>query len=617
LPSDERLREFFLGSIVLFTPGSFSTFLPLGDNVTATATDANGNTSEFSASYTLTEDVGAIGNLVWEDLNADGLQDAGEPGLPNVTVKLYEYTTTTWLATTTTGPDGRFHFGAVDPGDYYLVFIKPAGYDFTSANVGTDEDLDSDADYSTGETDYFSLTAGEYNQDQDAGLIYLNGSSNTAPSAEDDSYETLHDQILNLAVPGVLGSDMDMDGDLLTAVALNGYAIAQGQSLTKPTAQGGSVTLYFNGYFSYTPPAGFVGSDSFTYTASDGHLTDDATVTIDVTNQAPSAEPDSYEILHDQTLTVTDPPEYWWGPYGVLNNDMDGDMGMDTLTVVAVNGSAGAVGQAITLPSGATLTMGASGGFVYQPVAGWTGDDTFTYDVSDGADTSTGTVTIAVTNEAPMAGDDPSYGYSYSVAHGQTLTTTLDPSTGIPGLIFNDGDMDGDVLTVAKVNGNSAHVGVEIAITGGLLTVAADGTFTFEAGASFTGTASFTYEVTDGIAADTASVEIWVTNDAPSAADDFISTMQGVPVSESAQYGLLSNDSDMDSDAITVTRYKVGSTWYNAGAQASWAGGALTVYADGSYDYDPGSTFTGSDWFEYEISDGIDTSVGTVYIDVM
>jgi hypothetical protein len=73
----------------------------------------------------------------------------------------------------------------------------------------------------------------------------------------------------------------------------------------------------------------------------------------------------------------------------------------------------------------------------------------------------------------------------------------------------------------------------------------------------------------------------------------------------------------MDSDAFTVTRFKVGSTWYNAGGQASWAGGTLTVYADGSFDYDPGSTFTGSHWFEYEISDGIDTSIGTVYIDVM
>ncbi|NOG48614.1 MAG: cadherin-like domain-containing protein [Chloroflexi bacterium] len=83
----------------------------------------------------------------------------------------------------------------------------------------------------------------------------------------DDAYATDEDTALNVAAPGVLTNDTDVDGDTLTAVLVVG-----------PT--NGTLTLSNDGSFIYTPNAGFNGSDSFTYRASDGTLLSNiATVT--------------------------------------------------------------------------------------------------------------------------------------------------------------------------------------------------------------------------------------------------------------------------------------------------------------------------------------------------
>jgi len=112
----------------------------------------------------------AIGNIVWEDLDGDGIQDAGEPGIPDVTVNLYIVLPPgTFLATTTTDSNGFYSFTDLDPGDYYLQFIPPPGYVFTLSDQGGNT-LDSDADPNTGITVFTTLTAGEYDSTWDAGL---------------------------------------------------------------------------------------------------------------------------------------------------------------------------------------------------------------------------------------------------------------------------------------------------------------------------------------------------------------------------------------------------------------------------------------------------------------
>ncbi len=94
--------------------------------------------------------------------------------------------------------------------------------------------------------------------------------ANSAPVAVNDSYATNQSTILTVAAPGVLANDTDADGDALTASLVSGPAHGQ-------------LTLNANGSFSYTPTAGYSGSDSFQYTASDGKVgSNSATVSITV-----------------------------------------------------------------------------------------------------------------------------------------------------------------------------------------------------------------------------------------------------------------------------------------------------------------------------------------------
>lgn len=91
----------------------------------------------------------SIGDYVWMDVDRDGIQDAGEPVVPGVTVRLLDGTTV--VATTITDPSGRYAFTGLPGGTAYTVeFVKPAGTSFTVANTPSDDAADSDPDPATG-----------------------------------------------------------------------------------------------------------------------------------------------------------------------------------------------------------------------------------------------------------------------------------------------------------------------------------------------------------------------------------------------------------------------------------------------------------------------------------
>lgn len=111
----------------------------------------------------------SLGDFVWEDLNGNGLQDPGEPGIPNVTVRLLDENDNE-LASTSTDGDGFYSFTNLDPGNYRVVFVAPAGYVFTLPNQGNNDLIDSDANPATGRTDLISLASGVDDMSVDAGL---------------------------------------------------------------------------------------------------------------------------------------------------------------------------------------------------------------------------------------------------------------------------------------------------------------------------------------------------------------------------------------------------------------------------------------------------------------
>ena len=94
-----------------------------------------------------------IGNRVWLDENENGQQDAWEAGVGGVCVRLLDGSSRKILAETTTDSNGYYAFEHPN-NEVIIQFIKPDSYQFTKSDVG-DDDHDSDADMTTGETKIF------------------------------------------------------------------------------------------------------------------------------------------------------------------------------------------------------------------------------------------------------------------------------------------------------------------------------------------------------------------------------------------------------------------------------------------------------------------------------
>jgi hypothetical protein len=114
---------------------------------------------------------GSVGDYVWNDLNKDGIQDATEPGIPGVMVRLVDASTNTIIATTITDATGKYIFNDLPPGNYQVDFVTPSGYTTTTklnSNVKL-SGTDSDVDPGTGRSAIFPLGAGERITTVDAG----------------------------------------------------------------------------------------------------------------------------------------------------------------------------------------------------------------------------------------------------------------------------------------------------------------------------------------------------------------------------------------------------------------------------------------------------------------
>ena len=432
----------------------------------------------------------------------------------------------------------------------------------------------------------------------------------------------------NVLVNNGNGVDSDVDNATLTVTQVNGQAANVGAQIA--LASGALLTVNANGTFTYNPNAQFEGlnngqsaNDSFTYQISDGNGgTDTATVSLTINgvnddpgNVAPDARNDA--VPTDENTAALG---------NVLSDNgsgTDSDVDGDTLTVTQVNGVGANVGTQIALASGALLTVNANGTFNYNPNGQFealnvsqTANDSFTYQISDGnggTDTATVALTINGVNDAPDAQNDAVVTDEDTAVNGNVLVNN---GNGV------DSDVDNATLTVTQVNGQAANVGAQIALaSGALLSVNANGTFTYNPNGQFEGlnvggTAndSFTYQISDGNGGtDTATVSLTINgvNDAPVAQDDAITTNEDTAVNGNVLNANGSGaDSDIDNAVLTVAQ--VNGLTANVGAQIALASGALlTVNANGTFNYNPNGQFEGlnasqtaNDSFTYQISDG-------------
>ncbi len=233
----------------------------------------------------------------------------------------------------------------------------------------------------------------------------------------------------------------------------------------------------------YTPKAGFIGTETFTYTISDrtsGGLTSTATVTVNVGTNAPTAVNDSFTVAEDAAAA----------DFNLVANDSTSDPG-ETISVSAI----------ATPSAGGTATLLSNGtGINYKPKANFSGTETIVYTLRDSSGaTAQATVTFTVTgvNDAPTAVAD-----AITVSKGSTATTI--------SVLSNDTDPDtNDTLRVSAVG---------TASSGGTVTISSDGKSVLYTppSATFTGTDTFTYTLSDAAnSTSTATVTVTVADYVP------------------------------------------------------------------------------------------------------
>jgi VCBS repeat-containing protein len=308
------------------------------------------------------------------------------------------------------------------------------------------------SDFSGTDTFVYRAIDGESGAETEATVTLTINPVNDAPVAIGDNYLVPPDTTLTVDnTSGLVANDYDVDLDAIDAVLVD-------------NVNSGSLVLNADGSFEYTPNPGFVGTDQFTYRATDGTLTSNlANVALSV-QFPPSAQDDTYQTDEDATLSIAAP--------GVLENDVDNVL-PNELNARLIAG-----------PSNGTLTeLTNEGGFNYVPDPDFNGIDSFVYAAEDAVtgawDEATVTLSVNSVNDAPAAVDD-----SYTTSPGVTLS--IGPSGGV---LANDVDADQDTLEAVLVDN----------VTSGSLSLNEDGSFQYTPNAGFAGTDSFTYLASDSL----------------------------------------------------------------------------------------------------------------------
>jgi hypothetical protein len=151
-----------------------------------------------------------IGNFVWHDLDADGIQDAGEPGVAGITVQLWNSGQTLLIDSTTINANGIYSVIAPIPGDYRIRVVPFPGSSFSPKNQGVDDTRDSDINtnfllQNYGFSDVFTLANNVISTTiHDAGLtVHWTCYLSRAESQSDINDSKVYDENLHYAIYGV------------------------------------------------------------------------------------------------------------------------------------------------------------------------------------------------------------------------------------------------------------------------------------------------------------------------------------------------------------------------------------------------------------------------------
>ncbi|NAW94538.1 tandem-95 repeat protein [Vibrio sp. V42_P2S4T144] len=348
----------------------------------------------------------------------------------------------------------------------------------------------------------------------------------TAVTAEDNSITLTQEQLLEHA--------LDIDGDDLSAINLS------------TNDENATVEMNEDGSFTITPSENFYGDIEFSYDVTDGEEVVAAGLDLTVTpvNDAPEPQDQAFTVGEDGLLTFTD-ADLLTGA-----TDVEGD----NLTVEGVTYT-GADG---------VLTDNGDGTYSFAPNENFNGDVNFTFDVSDGTDTTSANIDVSVTpeNDPPVAGST-----SYTVHEDNSITISDEQ------LLANSSDIEGDVaISSVSYSGND-----------GVLEINGDGTYTFSPNENFTGDVSLDVVVVDedgAVDTTTAGIIVLEVNDPPIAGTTSYTIDEDEVITISAEQ-LLANSSDIEGEvALDSVSY-------------SGSEGIFTDNGDGTFSFAPNQNFNG------------------------
>jgi VCBS repeat-containing protein len=344
-----------------------------------------------------------------------------------------------------------------------------------------------------------------------------------------------------------------------------------------------------------TPVGNATGTSTITLTATDqGGLTatETFTVTVNPANDLPTIDP-----VADVTTNLNTQA----GPIAVTIGDQETPAASLTLAGTSSN-------QAVVSNSGIQLGgSGAARTVLITPVAGATGTATITLTVTDAAN-GTATETFVVTvNGAPTISDVANQTVAEDTATGSLAVTVGDDLTAAGSLVLSATSSDTAVVPNANIQLGGSGTARTVIVT---------------PAANATGTSTITVTVTDeaGLTAtDTFTVTVTPANDPPVATPDLFTVVEDSGVTVTGN--LLTNDNDGgDGGSLTITALSTGTV----GTPFVGLSGTFTINANGSITFDLDDTIAaidalmaGQELFEelqYTVSDGTDTSIGTVRI---
>jgi hypothetical protein len=374
---------------------------------------------------------------------------------------------------------------------------------------------------------------------------------NQAPVAFDDDVTTSKN---TPALAAVTANDTDYEHDPLTV-----------SSLTQPAH--GTVVINANSTVTYSPIQGYIGSDSFTYTISDGAgNTATAAVNVKVQNTSTGGTPPT--AVNDSASTANHTP--------VSLTPLTNDSGAGTLAILS-----------ITQPANGTAVLGSNNVVTYTPNGSFNGTDKFTYTMTDSSGlVATATVSVSVAaNKSPVASPD-----SASVVNGGTVTLNV---------TLNDTDPEGDKVTITGITQPASGLVVVNTDSKGN----PDGTVTYASVSGFKGKVTFTYTISDGYGGTaTGTVAVTVTSSMlPIANNDNVTVTRNT---SDNPIDVLVNDSDPSGTGLTIDSWTAPS------------GGSVRLSADGRKLLFNAPNVKGKFRFDYTIRNAFGTATATVTVTV-